>query len=102
MTLARTRPRLALAMTVGLLATACDAPAPTAAATKAAPALLEGVIGDGFKWSSGTLTLEVIDGEVIFNGKKSGALKPGDRVTVTSDGTLFINHFEPKAPDGHE
>ena len=91
MTPARTRPHLALAMAVGLLATCCDGPAPSDTDTKAAPDLIQGVIGNGFKWSSGSLSLEVIDGEVIFNGKKYGALKPGDRVRVTNDGTLLIN-----------
>ncbi len=96
MTPDRTRPHVALAMAVGLLAAACDGPAPSASATKTAPDLLRGVIGNGFKWSSGPLSLEAVDGELIFNGKKCGALKEGDSVRVTSDGTLLVNDVERK------
>ncbi len=96
MTFAGTRPHLTLAMAVGLLATSCDGPAPSAPDPMAAPDLIQGVIGNGFKWSGGSLSLEVVDGEIIFNGKKCGALNQGDRVRVTSDGALLINGVERK------
>ncbi len=117
------RPRLALAMTVGLLASACGGPAtevdpwdrvsvagvryevparasggpaPSGADMQAATDLLRGVTGNGFKWSSGTSSLEVADGEITFNGKKCGAVMPGDTVRLTRDGVLFVNGAERK------
>jgi hypothetical protein len=128
MILARTRFRLALAMIAGLLATACGKPAPevdpwdristggiryeiAARAPGGGPTpsgsdlsvasdLLKGVTGNGFKWSAGSLSLEVADGEITFNGKKCGPVKEGDTVRVTRDGTLFVNGDERKPTGG--
>jgi hypothetical protein len=75
-------------------------PTPPGSEMKAASDLLQGVTGNGFKWSSGTLSLEVADGEITFNGKRHGAVKQGDIVRVTRDGALFINGVERKPTGG--
>ncbi|HEY2154475.1 MAG TPA: hypothetical protein VGH33_02520 [Isosphaeraceae bacterium] len=100
MTHSRTRHRLALATAVGLLVTACGGPTPSGSDATAATDWLQGVTDNGFKWASGTLSLEVVDGRFIFNGKNYGAMIQGDRVRVTRDGALFVNGVERKPASG--
>jgi len=52
----------------------------------------------GIKWSNGTHTFEVANGEVRLNGKRYGMVKPGDRLTLTEGGVVSVNGVERK-PD---
>ncbi len=52
---------------------------------------LRAVKPDGVSWTGGGHTLEVSAGKVTLDGKPCGVVNPGDRIRLTSDGSLFVN-----------
>jgi hypothetical protein len=48
----------------------------------------------GFRLTHETHTLELLDWQLKFDGKEYGAVKAGDHVRVTQEGTVIVNGDE--------